>query len=79
MHGGEAKAVYCYPIEHYEPWTKELGGRELPMAMFGENLTTRGLDEDSVHLGDRFLMGTAEVIVTQPRLPCFKLGVRFQS
>jgi MOSC domain-containing protein YiiM len=79
VHGGEWKAVYCYPIEHYEYWKRELPGRELPMGVFGENFTTAGLAEDSVHLGDRFAVGSAEVVVTQPRLPCYKLGVRFQS
>ncbi len=79
VHGGEFKAVYCYPIEHYDYWKKELPGRELPMGMFGENFTTDGLVEDSVHLGDRFSVGSAEVVVTQPRLPCYKLGIRFQS
>jgi MOSC domain-containing protein YiiM len=79
VHGGKDKAVYCYPVEHYEYWKKELPGRELPMGAFGENFTTEGLSEDSVHLGDRFLVGSAEVVVTQPRLPCYKLGVRFQS
>jgi MOSC domain-containing protein YiiM len=77
VHGGAFKAVYCYPSEHYAPWTEELNGRELPAGMFGENFTTSGLDEDSVHLGDQFSIGTAHVIVTQPRLPCYKLGVRF--
>jgi MOSC domain-containing protein YiiM len=77
VHGGEYKAVYCYPVEHYEYWKKELPGRELSMGMFGENFTTEGLFEDSVHLGDRFRVGSAEVVVTQPRLPCYKLGVRF--
>ena len=79
VHGGEYKAVYCYPIAHYDYWRKELPGRALPMGMFGENFTTDGLLEDSVHLGDRFSVGSAEVVVTQPRLPCYKLGVRFQS
>jgi MOSC domain-containing protein YiiM len=79
VHGGEYKAVYCYPIEHYDFWRRELPGRELPAAIFGENFTTDGLLEDSVHIGDRFSIGSAEVIVTQPRLPCYKLGVRFQS
>jgi len=79
VHGGEHKAVYCYPIEHYDYWKRELPGRELPTAMFGENFTTAGLTEDSVHLGDRFSVGSAQVVVTQPRLPCYKLGVRFQS
>jgi MOSC domain-containing protein YiiM len=79
VHGGEFKAVYCYPIAHYGYWKKELPGRELPMGMFGENFTTDGLLEDSVHLGDRFSVGSAEVVVTQPRMPCYKLGVKFQS
>ncbi len=83
VHGGEHKAVYCYSLAHYGYWTRELPGRELPMGMFGENFTIDagkdGLLEDSVHLGDRFSVGTAEVAVTQPRLPCYKLGVRFQS
>jgi MOSC domain-containing protein YiiM len=79
VHGGEHKAVYCYPVEHYDYWKRELPGRELPLAVFGENFTTSGLTEDSVHLGDQFSIGSALVTVTQPRLPCYKLGVRFQS
>jgi MOSC domain-containing protein YiiM len=79
VHGGEFKAVYCYPLEHYAYWKKELPERELPMGMFGENFTTEGLLEDAVHLGDRFAVGSAELVVTQPRLPCYKLGIKFQS
>ncbi|MGH9143326.1 MAG: MOSC domain-containing protein [Vicinamibacterales bacterium] len=79
VHGGVHKAVYCYPIEHYAFWREALPGRDLPMPSFGENFTTNGLAEDSVHLGDRFSVGSAEVVVTQPRLPCYKLGVKFQS
>jgi MOSC domain-containing protein YiiM len=79
VHGGEYKAVYCYPVEHYAFWKKELPGQDIPTAIFGENFTTEGLPEDSVHLGDRFSVGSAEFIVTQPRLPCYKLGVRFGS
>ena len=79
VHGGEYKAVYCYLVEHYAYWKKELPGRDLPFAIFGENFTTEGLLEDFVHLGDRFGVGSAEVVVTQPRLPCYKLGVRFES
>src|SRR5437879_11941314 len=79
VHGGEYKAVYCYPITHYDYWNRELPGRDLPMGMFGENFTTNGLLEDSVHIGDQFSVGSAEVVVTQPRLPCYKLGVRFQA
>lgn len=79
VHGGEHKAVYCYPLEHYDYWKGELSGRDLPMASFGENFTTDGLLESSVHLGDQFSFGSACVMVTQPRLPCYKLGIRFQS
>jgi MOSC domain-containing protein YiiM len=79
VHGGEHKAVYCYPIEHYDYWAKELSGRALPMASFGENFTTNGLQEDTCYVGDQLSVGSAEVLVTQPRLPCYKLGLRFQS
>ena len=79
VHGGEYKAVYCYPLEHYEYWKSELPGRELPMGVFGENFTLDSSPEESVHLGDRFSVGSAEVVVTQPRLPCYKLGIRFES
>lgn len=79
VHGGANKAVYCYPLEHYGDWKKELRGRELPLGMFGENFTTEGLLEDSVHIGDQFSVGSAEVVVTQPRMPCYKLGVRFEA
>jgi MOSC domain-containing protein YiiM len=79
VHGGEYKAVYCYPLAHYDYWKKELPGQKLPMGMFGENFTTDGLSEESAHLGDRFAVGSAEVVVTQPRLPCYKLGLKFQS
>jgi MOSC domain-containing protein YiiM len=79
VHGGEYKAVYCYPIEHYDYWKRELAGRELPLGIFGGNFTTDELLEVSVHIGDRFSVGSAEVVVTQPRLPCYKLGARFQA
>jgi len=79
VHGGEYKAAYCYPLAHYNYWKAQLPGRELPLGMFGENFTADGVLEDSVHLGDRFSIGTAEVVVTQPRLPCYKLGIRFES
>jgi len=79
VHGGEAKAVYCYPLSHYEYWKAELPGLHLPIGMFGENFTTDGLSENNAFLGDRFSIGSAEVVVTQPRLPCYKLGIRFQS
>ena len=79
VHGGEHKAVYCYPMEHYSVWKKDLPGWDFPMAVFGENFTTDGLLESSVHLGDQFSIGSAKVVVTQPRLPCYKLGIRFQA
>jgi MOSC domain-containing protein YiiM len=79
VHGGKDKAVYCYPVEHYQFWKTELPGRELPMGAFGENFTVEGLFENAVRIGDRFLIGSAEVVVTQPRLPCYKLGIRFES
>lgn len=78
VHGGPNKAVYAYPSEHYPYWTNELPGVELPWGAFGENLTTSGLLESAVCIGDRFAIGTAEVVVTQPRLPCFKLNLKFE-
>ena len=77
VHGGPEKAVYLYPSEHYEFWKHELPEMNLPWGMFGENLTTTGLFETEVHIGDRFRVGTAELKVTQPRMPCYKLGIRF--
>src|SRR5712692_7109542 len=78
VHGGPDKAVYAYPAEHYAFWRNELK-RELPFGMFGENLTTEGLLEDAVQIGDRLRIGSAELIVTQPRLPCYKLGMKFEA
>jgi MOSC domain-containing protein YiiM len=77
VHGGRSKAVYAYPSEHYVYWRKELPGVELPWGMFGENLTTQGLLEGAVNIGDRFRIGSAEVMVTEPRMPCYKLGLKF--
>lgn len=78
VHGGIHKAVYVYPSEHYAFWRKELPGTDLPWGMFGENFTTEGsLDDQTVFIGDRFRVGSAEFVVTQPRMPCFKLGIRF--
>jgi MOSC domain-containing protein YiiM len=77
VHGGAHKAVYAYPVEHYEYWRGELPDMELPWGMFGENFTVEGLLEQEVNIGDRFRIGTAEVVVTQPRLPCYKLGLKF--
>lgn len=77
VHGGEFKAVYCYPHEHYAYWGKQLPGTVLEMGAFGENFTTAGMLEDTLLIGDRFQVGSAEVMVSQPRVPCFKLGIRF--
>ena len=76
VHGGVDKAVYMYPSEQYPFWERELGG-ELSWGAFGENLTTEGLLETDVGIGDRMQIGSAEFLVTQPRQPCFKLGIRF--
>ena len=76
VHGGPEKAVYAYPSEHYAFWREELG-TELPAAAFGENLTTTGVTERDLHIGDRLRIGSAEFVVTQPRTPCYKLGIRF--
>lgn len=77
VHGGREKAIYAYPAEHYSYWRELFPDMDLPWAMFGENLTTMGLSEDTVMIGDQFLIGTTRVMVTQPRLPCYKLGIRF--
>lgn len=82
VHGGVSKAVYAYPSEHYEYWNKELPDDylkdgELPYGMFGENFTTLGLLEAEVNVGDRFRIGAAELMATEPRLPCYKLGIKF--
>jgi len=77
VHGGQDKAVYAYPSEHYAYWRDALPGTELPWGMFGENFTTEGLLEDRINIGDRFRIGSALVMVTQPRMPCYKLGVKF--
>jgi MOSC domain-containing protein YiiM len=77
VHGGTSKAVYAYPSEHYEYWKKELPEMELPYGVFGENFTTEGMLEDGVHVGDRFRISGAELMVTEPRLPCYKLGIKF--
>jgi MOSC domain-containing protein YiiM len=77
VHGGPYKAVYVYPVEHYEYWRRELPEMHLPLGMFGENFTTEGLNESETYIGDMFSVGSARVMVTQPRMPCYKLGIRF--
>jgi len=77
VHGGVSKAVYAYPSEHYDFWRRELPEMELPYGMFGENFTTAGLFEDKLNVGYRFRVGEAELMVTEPRMPCHKLGIKF--
>ncbi|HEY3123568.1 MAG TPA: MOSC domain-containing protein [Thermoanaerobaculia bacterium] len=76
VHGGEYKAVYAYAAENYDWWSTALG-RPLEPANFGENLTVRGFEEETIHIGDVFRAGDAELEATEPRLPCYKLGIRF--
>ena len=79
VHGGKDKAVYCYQVSHYHYWQARLRDHPLPPGAFGENFTIDGPGEGSIHIGDRFAIGSAEVVVTQPRMPCYKLGIRFES
>jgi MOSC domain-containing protein YiiM len=75
-HGGVHRAVYAYPIENYDYWRRELGRTDLTFGQFGENFTVEGMLEDSVCIGDVFRVGDALVEVSQPRPPCFKLGIK---
>ena len=77
VHGGVTKAVYVYPSEHYGYWRTEVPGVDLPRGMFGENFTTEGLLEEAIFIGDRFRIGETEVMGTEPRMPCYKLGIKF--
>ncbi len=77
VHGGPYKSVYAYTAEHYDLWREELPEMELPLGMFGENLTVTEMPENEVFIGDHLRIGTAEFAVTQPRMPCYKLGIRF--
>jgi MOSC domain-containing protein YiiM len=77
VHGGPDKALYAYPIEHYGFWREVFPGMEMPYGMFGENLTIEGLMENEVSVGDTFEIGSSKVIATQPRMPCYKLGIKF--
>lgn len=76
-HGGVNKAIYLYPYEHYAFWEEKLGRNELPWGSFGENVTTEGLNEQETRIGDRLRIGSAVVMITQPRMPCFKLAGKF--
>jgi MOSC domain-containing protein YiiM len=78
VHGGPYKAVYAYPSEHYDYWRRQLPGFDLPWGMFGENFTTTGLSEAELHIGDRLQIGSAVLLVRQPRMPCYKLAAKFQ-
>jgi MOSC domain-containing protein YiiM len=77
VHGGPSKAVYVYPSEHYDYWKRELPEMSLPWGMFGENFTTSGVFESELNIGDKFRVGSAVVMVTEPRTPCYKLGIKF--
>ena len=76
VHGGRDKAVYVYAAEHYPVWAAELGRDELEPGQFGENLLVSHVIEDDVRIGDRFQFGSVICIVAQPRIPCYKLGIR---
>jgi MOSC domain-containing protein YiiM len=77
VHGGPYMAVYVYPAEYYAYWRRRFPEMELPWGMFGENLTIWGVRDDGVYIGDQFEVGTARLVVTQPRMPCYKLGLKF--
>jgi MOSC domain-containing protein YiiM len=77
VHGGPAKAVYVYPAEYYSFWREQFPEMELPWGMFGENLTIWGLQDDTVHIGDHLQVGSAHLVVTEPRMPCSKLALKF--
>ena len=77
VHGGPDKAIYRYPSEHYPYWQSELPDVSFSWGRFGENLTTEGLLEEALYIGDRLQVGSAVLTVTQPRLPCYKLELRF--
>jgi len=77
VHGGPSKAVYAYPSEHYPYWRDQFPDLDMPWGMFGENLTLEGILEHQVNIGDRLRIGSAEFIVTEPRMPCYKLGIKF--
>jgi MOSC domain-containing protein YiiM len=78
VHGGPYKAAYAYPSEHYDYWRQQLPGIDFPWGMFGENFTTTGLSEHELHIGDRLQIGSAVLMVRQPRMPCYKLAAKFQ-
>jgi len=77
VHGGLSKAVYVYPKEHYPYWREQFPDIDMPWGMFGENFSVEGLFEDRMNIGDRLRIGSAEFMVTEPRMPCYKLGIKF--
>lgn len=77
VHGGLDKAVYSYPKEHYFYWRTQFPKMDFVWGMFGENFTTEGIMEDDINIGDHFQIGSSKLVATQPRMPCYKLGVRF--
>ncbi|HEX7207887.1 MAG TPA: MOSC domain-containing protein [Nitrososphaeraceae archaeon] len=77
VHGGVDKAIYSYSEEHYNYWKEAYPMIDMPLGMFGENLTTQGLYEDMVNIGDQYQIGSSRLVVTQPRMPCYKLGIKF--
>lgn len=79
VHGGLDKAVYAYTAEHYDYWQEKLSVKELPYGQFGENFTVESMDDQEVLIGDIYRVGSALLQVTQPRVPCFKLGIRMND
>lgn len=78
-HGGEHKAVYAYSLDHYAYWSTLLGLEDMPFGQFGENLTVEGLEESESCIGDQLQLGSALFTITQPRVPCYKLGIRMDD
>jgi len=79
VHGGRDKAIYVYSSDYYEDWSAELGVQPLQVSQFGENLTVAGCTDSEVLIGIRYRIGNVEATVTQPRIPCFKLGIRLND
>ncbi len=77
VHGGPAKAIYVYPADYYAYWREQFPEMELPWGMFGENLTIWGVRDETVHIGDQLQVGSAQLVVTEPRMPCYKLALKF--
>src|SRR3954470_4593170 len=78
-HGGEQRAVFVYQLDSYRHWERELGRHDFVPGQFGENLTVDGLGDDVVCIGDRYQIGTAIFEVTQPRVTCYRVGIRMND